>query len=97
VSFDVKKAEKATAGHGKECGRSAQNRRHPSPHTRPINGHTLPPETHRPFLDGLAELLASHVVSQITVVPGTRHHRNQAPPMSQQDNRDEGETPEENR
>jgi hypothetical protein len=35
-----------------------------------------PPEAHRPFLDALAELLACHVVGEITGGPGSRAPRN---------------------
>lgn len=54
-------------------------------HTRP----PLPPEAYRPFLDGLADLLASEAISRITVVPGTRHHRNQHTLEGNQAHRDD--------
>ncbi len=48
----------------------------PAPKDGDRTATPLPPEAVRPFLDALAEMLCSYVVSKFTVGPGTRPDRN---------------------
>ncbi len=72
---DAAKAETAKGEHARRDGEPSKLPRRADPQARPRMGNALPPEAFRPFLDALAEILASWVVTRITVGPGTRTHR----------------------
>ncbi len=76
MSRETTKAETAKGDHARRDDGPSYLPRHPGPQARPRTGDALPPEAVRPFLDALAELLASWVVSQFTGRPGTRPNRN---------------------
>jgi hypothetical protein len=71
---------RAKAGRGAEAVGASEGSAPPLPRRPGLQdgGRTakpLPPEAHRPFLDALAEVLVSYVVSRLTAGSGPRPNR----------------------